>query len=79
MKALSLRAHFDGEQIRLDDPFPIEPDSPLIVTVWQKERVDDEEEALALLAGSALVGASVEEPEYSLDLIKEPNPGYEVG
>ena len=78
MKAVTLRAHYDGEHIRLDDPFPIEPDSPLTVTVWQKEQAD-EEETLALLAGSALANASVEEPEYSLDLIKEPNPDYEGG
>lgn len=78
MKSVTLRAHYDGERIRLDDPFPIEPDSPLTVTVWQKERAD-EEEALALLAGSSLADAAAEEPEYSLDLIKEPNPDYEGG
>jgi hypothetical protein len=77
MKAITLRAHFDGEQIRLDDPFQIQPDSPLTVTVWPQER--EEEEALALLSGSLLADVPADEPEYSLDLIKEPNPDYEGG
>lgn len=78
MKTFTLRAHFDGEQIRLDDPFQIQPDTPLTVTVWQKEQAD-EDEALALLSGSVLADMPAEEPEYSLDLIKEPNPDYEGG
>jgi hypothetical protein len=76
MKTITLRAHFDGEQIRLDDPFQMQPDAPLTVTIWQKE-LTDEEESFALLSGSVLAEASAEEPEYSLDLIKEPNPDYE--
>ena len=78
MKTIRLRAHFDGEQIRLDDAFQIEPDAPLMVTVWPKEQADDDE-TFALLSGSVLAETLAEEPEYSLDLIKEPNPDYEGG
>lgn len=33
MPAVTLKAHYDGEQIRLDEPFEIPPNTPLIVTV----------------------------------------------
>ena len=36
MESVILRAHFDGKQIRLDDPFELEPDTELIVTVLPK-------------------------------------------
>jgi hypothetical protein len=72
----TLRAHFDGEQICLDDPFPMQPGTSLTVTVWQKEPTD-EEETFDFLSGSVLADASAKEPDYSLELIKEPNPDYE--
>ena len=36
MESVILRAHFDVKQIRLDDPFELEPDTELIVTVLPK-------------------------------------------
>ena len=33
MPAVTLRAHYDGEKIVLDEPFDLAPDSPLMVTV----------------------------------------------
>jgi hypothetical protein len=40
VKGITLRAHFDGEQIRLDEPFELEPGTPLIVTICPKEDRD---------------------------------------
>ena len=78
MKAVTLRAHFDGEQIRLDEPFRLEPDTPLAVTVLPKEQAGDSE--WSLLSARGLAAAYGEdEPDYSLDLIREPNPDYEGG
>jgi hypothetical protein len=33
MDRISIPAHFDGQQILLDEPFELEPNSRLIVTV----------------------------------------------
>ncbi len=33
MPAVTLKAHYDGERILLDEPFEIPPNSPLMVTV----------------------------------------------
>lgn len=75
---VTLRAHYDGEQIVLDEPFPLEPNTKLIVTVLLKQKNDDEREAWLLLSRQGLENAYGEdEVDYSLDMIKIPNPEYE--
>ena len=76
MRALNLKAHFDGEHIRLDEPCELEPETPLMVTVLPKDR-DEDPERFAL-AGLELGRAYADdEPDYPLELIKEPNPDSE--
>jgi len=78
MPIISLSAHFDGKQIRLDEPFDLEPETRLIVTVLPGQEPDDEHNAWLVLSSQGLADAYGEnEPEYSLDLIKEVNPNYE--
>jgi hypothetical protein len=79
MKTVTLRAHFDGDRIRLDEPFPLDPGTPLnVVVVLQDQELENEREGWALFSRLGLAGAfGDEEPEYSLDLIKEKNPEYE--
>ena len=80
MKKVSLPAHFDGEQICLDEPFELKPNTKLIVTVLLDESSDDEHHWWMRLAEEGLAAAYGEnETEYSLDLIKESNPDYEGG
>jgi hypothetical protein len=80
MGKVTLRAHFDGEQIQLDEPFKLEPDTPLTVIVGGRDEGSQERADWLLFASEALERAYGEdEPEYSLDLIKEPNPDYEGG
>ena len=77
MHTITLRAHFDGEQIRLDGPFELKRDAKLIVTVLPEEQPDDEREFWLLLSAKGLENAYGEdEVEYSLDVIKESNPEY---
>lgn len=77
MKTVNLRAHFDGQNILLDEPFNLEPDTKLIITVLPKH-TDEEREEWVLLSKKGLEKAySIDEPEYSVDLIKEANPDYE--
>ena len=77
METVNLRAHFDGKQILLDEPFELQPNTELIVTILPKS-LDDEREDWTRLALENLERAyGNNEPEYSLDLIKEANPEYE--
>ncbi|MGI8655904.1 MAG: hypothetical protein ACR2LC_11870 [Pyrinomonadaceae bacterium] len=76
MNSVSIPAHFDGERILLDEPFELEPNTKLIITVLPKS--DAEHDSWRRLSGKRLEEAYGEsEPEYSLDLIKEANPEYE--
>jgi hypothetical protein len=78
MVTVTLHAHFDGQQIRLDEPFELEADAKLLITVLPKEQNGDESDNWYDLSKAALANAYAEdEPEYSLELIKEANPEYE--
>lgn len=73
MKRLTMRAHFDGKQILLDEPFEIEPNTALIVTILPKSS-NGERENWARLSFESLARAyGGDEPECSLDLIKKAN------
>jgi hypothetical protein len=70
MAAVTLKAHYDGERILLDEPFEIPPNSPLMVTVLapsDTERVGDWQSA-ARVALSRAYGNG--EPDYSAGDIK---------
>lgn len=76
METITLRAHFDGEQIRLDEPFELEPNTELIVTVLPGSS-EQREDWTRLSLKSLARAYGDDEPDYSLDLIKEANPEYE--
>ena len=76
MPAVTLSAHFDGQQIVLDEPYPLEPNAPLTVVVLPED--DQEREDWARFGLQNLARAyGDDEPEYTLDMIKEWNPEYE--
>ena len=76
MASVNLRAHYDGKQILLDEPFPLQPNTKLLVTVLSD--VDDERNDWGRLAVQNLERAyGPDEPEYPLELIKQANPEYE--
>ncbi len=77
METKILRAHFDGSQILLDEPFELEPNVELIITVLPKPSDEEREDWTRLSLESLARAYSDDEPEYSLDLIKEANPAYE--
>ena len=69
-------AHFDGEHILLDEPVELEPNTKLLVTVLPK---DIESEEWLELSRKGLEAAYDDgEEDYSSELIKEPNPEYEL-
>ena len=77
MEIRTLRAHFDGNQILLDEPCELEPNTELLVTILPKDAVEEHEDWANLTLESLARAYSDDEPEYSLDLIKEANPEYE--
>ena len=75
MQPRTIRAHFDGEPVCLDEPCQLAPDAQLLVVILPKHSSDNEHEDWRLLSKQALENAYGEdEPEYSLDAIKESNP-----
>lgn len=77
MQAINLRAHFDGKQILLDEPFPLEPNAKLIITLLS-DPLDQERKDWARLALQNLARAfGPDEPEYSFGEIKQANADYE--
>ena len=80
MPSRTVRAHFDGEHIRLDEPCLLEPDTPLLVIILPQQREESEQADWYRLSQQTLANAyGAEEPEYSLDTVKEPNPEYARG
>ena len=80
MKPVALRAHFDGEHIQLDEPFELQPGTPVTVMVLHESSADSEHADWLRLSQQRLAEAyGDDEPEYPLSLLKEPNPDYEGG
>lgn len=74
---ITLPAHFDGKSIILDAPFKLESDAKLLVTVLQSSSYAEEKDEWDVSSLLQLNKAySEDEPEYSLFLVKEPNPEY---
>ena len=65
MPAITLKGHFDGERILLDEPFELQPNAPLMITVLPVT-ADEERAAWSQLAAMNLARAySEQEAEYS--------------
>lgn len=77
MKTVTLSATFDGQHIRLEEPYPLPVKARLLVTILPSEP-DAEGAALLAQAAQGLARAYGEsEPDYSAAFIEEPNPRYE--
>ena len=64
MPSITLKAHFDGRSILLDEPYQIPPNARLLVTLVESGQ-DDERALWAGLSLSGLAGAYGEdEPDY---------------
>ena len=66
MPAISLKAHFDGKAIQLDEPYELPHDAELLVTVLSPGTVDPQREGWTELSANGLARAYGDnEPEYS--------------
>ena len=73
MTTVTLKAHFDGQHIVLDEPFELPKDAQLAVTILTSplSELDAEREAWTAFALQQLARAyGDDEPEYTLDDIK---------
>jgi hypothetical protein len=71
MPAITLKAHFNGQHIILDEPFDLPPDSPLMVTVLPKADSQDDAEWRSLAAVALARAYGEEEPDYSVVDLKQ--------
>lgn len=70
MQTISLPAHFDGERILLDEPFPIEPNARLLIMVLPKAD-EERDDWLRLSAQGLELAYGDNEPDYDLSDIRE--------
>lgn len=73
METITLQAHFDGDRILLDEPFELEPEMRLIVTVLPKQQVEDDERRdwLSLSLKGLQNAYGPDEPEYALNTLHD--------
>jgi hypothetical protein len=77
MPSVTLRAHFNGTQVVLDESFSLEPNMKLLVTILPSETDDERDDWLRLSANSLETAYGDDEPEYTLADLKEANPEYD--
>ena len=78
MPAVTVKAHFDGEWIRLDEPCEIPRNARLLVTVLPGSDEESEKQLWQGLSAENLARAyGDQEPDYTVDMVRERNPGYE--
>lgn len=77
MPSVTLRAHFNGTQVVLDEPFSLEPNVKLLVTVLSPETDVERDDWRRLYAQGLEAAYGEDEPEYSLTDLKEANPEYD--
>jgi hypothetical protein len=72
MPTITLKAHFDGERIQLDEPFELQADTKLMVTLLpDRQGANGNSDYWTEIALTGLARAySDEEPEYSIDDLK---------
>lgn len=73
----SLYAKYDGKKIEFATPYALQPGDQLIITVLpHMAEFAEREEWLALSASGFVDAYGDDEPEYTLEHIKERNPDY---
>jgi hypothetical protein len=75
MSAITLKAHYDGKKICLDEPFELQTDSKLIVTVVPDDSAEAERQAWLAASQAGFARAYGEnEPDYSNAVLRETPP-----
>lgn len=77
MTAVTLKAHYDGKQVCLDEPCDLQPGAKLTVTVisCSDDALEEEGEAWYVLSQQGLARAyGDDEPDYSDAVLREELP-----
>lgn len=77
MPSITLRAHFNGEQVVLDEPFELEPNVKLLITVLPLEENNERDDWITLSAKRLETACGDDEPEYTISNVKKANPEYD--
>ena len=73
MSLVTLKAHYDGKQICLDEPIELAPNTPVLVAIPQPDQEDQFREEWFAMARAAFARSySDDEPDYSETLIRKP-------
>lgn len=70
MSSVTLKAHYDGKYIVLDEPFELPTDAQLAVTVLPLDDSIEREEWTAVSARNLARAYGNDEPEYTLADLK---------
>ena len=74
MKPVTLTAIFDGRHIRLEQDYPLSQNARLLVTLLPEGGAREDWRGLASPALTRAYGE--DEPDYTLDMLQEPNAAY---
>jgi hypothetical protein len=69
MPTVSLKAHYDGKTIQLDEPFDLPPNTRLLVTVLPS-LTEDRDDWSNLSAANLARAYGDDEPEYSVTNVR---------
>jgi len=72
MTPVVLRAHFDGREIKLDEPYELPRDARLMVMILPGGAEEADWQALSLAGLAKAYGD--DEPDYPLSRVAEPRP-----
>ncbi|MCJ7724128.1 MAG: hypothetical protein MUP03_08345 [Anaerolineales bacterium] len=67
----------DSRHLMLKEPIQIPPGSQVIVTIEPVEAIAEDQASYTLSMQGLQAAYGENEPEYSLDMIKTPNPEYQ--
>jgi hypothetical protein len=70
MRPLTLKAHFDGKHVVLDEPYDLKPDTPIVVTVLPDSAEIERAQWHGLSSSNLERAYGENEPEYTDSDIK---------
>ncbi len=73
MPLLTLKAHFDGQHIVLDEPFALPANAPLMVTLLATDSTDERADWLRASAAGLNRAYADDEPEYTIADLRRPS------
>ena len=76
MKPITIPAHFNGKHIVLDEPYPLNENTRLVVAILQEEQNGSEQEDWYQTSAHYMAKLQEDEPDYSNATIIKPNPDY---